>query len=221
MSFRQITLAVINKPITAAATVLALISCSPTGNPHLDMCMKIAGNLLPGAANFGEPSESEGRFEMQMKLPYTSDGVEGEAVCNFAKESTNHGETKYRTSPSSMTLGGIEISGKDLMRATLASSKDVVKDTANETKKQAAEATAEAKEMAAEAKDKATEMAADAKVKAGELADEAKVKADEMASKIKESEMVDKAMTLADETKDKAKSAIVDGAKKIQESLEN
>jgi len=191
--------------ITAIA---ALAACSPSGNPQLDMCKKITGNLLLGDAEYGEIKEVKGREEMTMTLPYNSDGQSGEAVCVFAVDPNMEGS--YQTSPKAMTIDGSQIATKDLMRASLASSKVVLKETADETKKQAAEAADEARVMASEAKDKATELAGEAKVKATELADEAKIKADEVATKIKDSEVVDK-----------AKNVVIDGAKKIQESLEN
>lgn len=207
----------------AITTAMLLASCSPTGNPQLDMCMKIAENLLPGEVTFGEVTEVKGRTELHMTLPYNSSGVDSEAICIFAKQDLEKDSTNesYQSSPKTVILDDIEIASKDLMRASLASSKVVLKETAQETNKQVAKAADEAKVMASEAKDKAAEMAADAKVKASELADEAKVKADEVATRIKESEVVDRAKVLADDATDKAKAAIVDGAKKIQESLEN
>lgn len=202
----------------AISATVALASCSPSGNPQLDMCKKIASNILIGDAEFGEIQESKGREKMTMVLPYTSDGQAGEAVCTFAADNI---EGTYQTSPRAMTLDGMEIGTKDLMKASLASSKIVLKETADETKQQAAAAAEEAKVMANEAKDKATEIAGEAKDKATELAGEAKVKADEMATKIKESEAVERAKAIAAETTDKAKSAIIEGAKTIQENLEN
>jgi len=226
MSFTPATLAFAIKPAAVIVTALTIISCSPSGNPHLDMCMKITSNLLPGEVEFGEISENKGRNEMHLTLPYSSDGVDSEAVCVFGstKKFNNNEDNPtatYHTSPQAMTLDGVEIESKDLLQASLASSKVVIKETADETKKQAAAAAEKAKETAAEAKDKATELAADAKDKATELAQDAKVKADEVAAKIKDSEVVDKAKSLADGAKDKAKTAILDGTKKIQESLEN
>lgn len=227
MNYPRAALANVTRPtaVMAAAitATMALVSCSPTGNPQLDMCMKIADNLLPGDVTFGEVAEEKGRTELHMTLPYSSNGVDSEAICIFAKQDLEKDSTNesYQSSPKTVILDDIEIASKDLMRASLASSKVVLKETAQETNKQVAKAADEAKVMATEAKDKATEMAADAKVKASELADEAKIKADEMATKIKESEVVDRAKVLADDATDKAKAAIVDGAKKIQESLEN
>jgi len=203
----------------AISTTIALASCSPSGNPHLDMCQKITSNLLSSNVEFGEIQESKGRWEMLMTLPYVSDGESGEAVCTFAVDKNQ--KDRYQTSPKTMTLNGAEIAGKDLFKAAMSASKSVVADTAEETKKQAAEATEEAKVMASEAKDKATELAGEAKVKAAELTEEAKVKADEVATKIKDSEAVDRAKQLADEAKDKATATIIEGAKTVQEKLEN
>ncbi len=211
MIYPRITLAI--------GIAISVAACSPSGNPQLDMCKKITGNLLIGDAEYGEITEVKGRETMQLTLPYTSDGESSEAVCTFAMDHNNDGS--YQTSPKSMTLDGMQIGSKDLMKASLASSKVVLKETADETKKQAAEAAEEAKVMAAEAKDKAAEMAADAKDKATELADEAKVKAGEVATQIKESEVVDRAKVMAEDAKDKAKEALLEGTKKIQEKLEN
>lgn len=202
----------------AITASIAVAACSPSGNPQLDMCKKITSNILVGDAEFGEISESKGREKMSMVLPYTSDGQPGEAVCVFAADNV---EGTYQTSPQSMTVDGIKIGTKDLMRASLASSKIVLKETADETKKQAAAAAEEATVMANEAKDKATEMAAEAKDKATELAGDAKVKAEEVANQIKDSEAVERARQLAGETTDKAKAAIIEGAKNIQQKLEN
>ena len=226
MSFTPATLAVVIKPAAAIAAALAVVSCSPSGNPYLDMCMKITSNLLPGEVEFGELSENKGRDQLLLTLPYSSDGVDSEAVCVFGMNNkfNNNDDNptgSYHTSPKAMTLDGVEIGSKDLVKASLASSKVVLAETADETKKQAAAAAEQAKESAAEAKDKATELAADAKVKATELAQDAKVKADEVAAKIKDSEVIDKAKNLADGAKDKAKEAILDGTKKIQDALEN
>jgi len=211
MNFPRIALAV------AATTGLA--ACSPSGNPQLDMCKKITSNLIIGDAEYGEIQETKGKLEMKMVLPFTSDGESSEAVCIFAADTTIEGN--YQTSPKAMTIDGMQISTKDLMKASFASSKDVLKETAVETKKQTAAAAEDAKVMANEAKDKATEIADEAKVKAAELTEDAKIKADEIATKVKESEALEKARQMADEAKDKAKSAIVEGAKNIQEKLEN
>lgn len=192
----------------AATAVIVLVSCSPSGNPHLDMCRKITGNLLISDVEFGEASESEGRRQMLMTLPFVSDGESGEAVCTFALK--NNSNTAYETSPRSMLLNGREIKGKELFTAAMSASKEVVKDTADETKQQAAAAAEEAKVMAGEAKDKATE-----------LAGEAKVKADEMAAKIADSEAMERAKQLAEEAKTKATDSIIEGAKAIQQKLEN
>jgi len=203
----------------AITTTIVLASCSPSGNPHLDMCRKITGNLLVSDVEFGEVQESKGRWEMLMTLPFVSDGESGEAVCTFAVDK-NRKET-YQTSPKAVTLNGAQISGKELLQASFSASKSVVKDTADETKKQAAAATEEAKVMAGEAKDKATELAGEAKVKASELTEVAKERADEVATKIKDSEALERAKQLADDAKDKATTTIIEGAKTIQEKLEN
>lgn len=202
--------------VAAAAAVVT--ACSPSGNPQLDMCKKITSNIIIGDAEFGEIQETKGKLEMKMVLPYTSDGQSSEAVCTFAADTV---EGTYQTSPKAMTIDGMQIGTKDLMKASLASSKIVLKETADETKKQAAAAAEDAKVMANEAKDKATELAGEAKVKAAELTEEAKIKADEMATKIKESEALEKAKLMADEAKEKAKAAIVEGAKNVQQKLEN
>ncbi len=214
MNFPHNTLAL----CTAVAAALAITACSETGNPQLDMCKKIAGNLLPGSVEYGEISEVKNKNEMHLTLPYSSNGESSEAVCTFAVDPNN--KEAYQTAPKEMVLGGYAISSKDLMKASFASSKEVLKDSADETKRQAAEAAEEAKVMAAEAKDKATEVAAEAKEKATEVAAEAKAKASEVATQIKDSEAVERAKMLADDAKDKAKSALLEGTKKLQETLE-
>lgn len=211
MIFPRITLAI--------TTVITVAACSPSGNPHLDMCMKITSNILNSDVEFGEILESKNKREMRMTLPYTSNGASNEALCVFAVE--NASNDTYRTAPKEVTIDGIKLGTKELMRASLASSKDVLEDTANETTKQATAAAEEAKVMASEAKDKAAELADEAKVKATELADEAKAKAGEVATQIKDSEAVTRAKDLAGETTDKAKAAIVEGAKAVQQKLEN
>ena len=205
------------------AAALAVAACSPTGNPQLDMCMKITGNLLQGETSFGEMKEVKGGREMKLTLPYTNNGTNSESVCTFAQENNQQDSSnkRYRTSPSFMTMNGVQIDSKDLMQASLSSSKSVMKDTADETKKQAIAAADDAKVLANEAKDKAADLADDARVKASELTEDAKAKAGEMATKIKESEALDQAREIADQTKDKAKSAILESAKKIQDKLEN
>ncbi len=190
------------------AVPVILAACSPSGNPHLDMCRKITSNLLISDVEFGEVQESKGRNALLMTLPYVSDGESGEAVCTFAAD--NNRSDVYQTSPKTMTLNGAVIGVKDLMKASLSASKAVIKDTAQETKKQAAAATEEAKVMANDARDKATE-----------LAGEAKEKADEVATRIKDSEAVERARQLADDAKDKATETIIEGAKTIQQKLEN
>ncbi len=204
---------------TTIALPILLASCSPSGNPQLDMCQKITGNLLTSDVEFGEIQESKGRWEMLMTLPFVSDGESGEAVCTFAVDKSN--KEKYQTSPKAMTLNGATIGTKELIKASLSASKSVIKDSADETKKQAAAATEEAKVMANEAKDKATELAGEAKVKASELTQEAKERADDVATKIKDSEALERARQLADDAKDKATNTIIEGAKTIQEKLEN
>jgi len=42
----------------AITTTIVLASCSPSGNPHLDMCRKITGNLLVSDVEFGEVTGS-------------------------------------------------------------------------------------------------------------------------------------------------------------------
>lgn len=208
----------------AITSTLVVASCSPTGNPHLDMCMKITSNIVAGNVEFGEIKESKNNREMRMVLPYTSDGVSSESVCIFTAQTTGSKDSfsgSYLTSPREMTVDGVKIGNKQLMSASLASGKAVLKDTAEETKKQAAAAADDAKKVANEAKDKATELAGEAKDKAAVIAEEAKAKAGEVATQIKDSEAVARAKDLASETTDKAKSAIVEGAKAIQEKLEN
>lgn len=190
----------------AITTTVVLAACSPTGNPQLDMCMKITANVLPGDVEFGEIRESKNNRELRMALPYTTDGVSSEALCVFAADTT--GGT-YVSSPKEVTIDGVKMGSKDLMRASLASSKVVLKETAEETKQQAAAAAEDAKALANEAKDKATELAGEAKAKAGEVA-----------TQIKDSEAVARAKELAGETTDKAKAAIVEGAKAVQQQLE-
>ena len=198
----------------AVTTTLALAACSPTGNPQLDMCMKITANIVPGEVEFGEIRESKNNSELRMALPYTVDGTTSEALCVFAADTTgskdSHSGGTYKSSPKDVTIDGVRIGSKDLMRASLASSKIVLKESADETKKQAVAAAEDAKQMANEAKDKATE-----------LAGEAKDKAEEVATQIKDSEAVARAKEMASETTDKAKAAIVEGAKAVQEKLEN
>jgi len=205
--------------ISALALPVVLAACSPSGNPHLDMCRKITSNLLISDVEFGEMQESKGRKEMLMTLPYVSDGESGEAVCTFAADRNR--KNNYQTSPRTMTLNGAVISGKELFNASISASKSVIKDSAQETKEQAIAATEDAKVMANDARDKATEIAGEAKVKAAELTEEAKIKADEVATKIKDSEALERAKQLADNAKDKATATIVEGAKTIQEKLEN
>lgn len=197
----------------AVTATLVLVACSPTGNPQLDMCMKITGNIVPGEVEFGEIRESKNNSELRMSLPYTADGTASEALCVFAADTTGSKDSfsgTYKSSPKEVTIDGVRIGSKDLMRASLASSKVVLKESADETKKQAVAAAEDAKQMANEAKDKATELAVEAKDKAGEVA-----------TQIKDSEAVARAKEMASETTDKAKAAIVEGAKAVQQKLEN
>jgi len=186
------------KVFSTLIPVTILIGCSPTGNPQLDMCQKITSNLLIGDAEFGEIQETKGRERMQMVLPYVSDGESGEAICTFAVDHNQDGV--FQTSPMAMSLDGIEIGKKDLVRASLASSKVVLKDTAKETQRQTAEAAEEAKVMAKQAADEAKVIAAEAKVKAGEIADQAG--------------------NVMEQTKEKGREIMLDGAQKLQEKLE-
>ncbi len=189
-------------PLIAIATfyVVSTTACSPSGNPHLDMCQKITSNLLTSAATFGEPQETKGNRELTMVLPYSSDDASGESVCMFKRDRTP--ET-YVTAPYEVMIDGLKVTGKALMQASLKSSSAVLKEGADKTAQQAAA------------------VAEEAKGKASELASEAKTRAGEVATQITESEAVDRAKQLATETKDKAKSAIVEGAKAVQEKLEN
>ena len=118
----------------AITTVVAVAACSPSGNPQLDMCKKIAGNLIAGNVEFGEFKETKGKKVMEMVLPYSSDGASSEAVCTFAAEK-NH--NSYTTSPKTVIIDGVQIGTKDLMRASLASSKEVLKDSADEASRKA------------------------------------------------------------------------------------
>ena len=208
----------------AAGITAALISCSPSVNPQLDMCLKITGNLMQSELAFGESSESESNGQMQLTLPFTVNNEPGEAICIFAKEpgaDRSHDGGKYSPSPRTVVLNGREVGNKELIKAALASSAGVLKDSALEAKNQAAEAVGDARVAAKEAKEKASELAGEAKVKATELAGEARTKTGEFADKVKDSGIIDRAKTLANEAAEKARSAALEGTRKIQEKLES
>ena len=213
--------------IAFAVGAATIVSCSPTGNPQLDMCLKITSNLMQSDLEFGESSQQESDGQLQLTLPFTDNTEPGEALCVFASESASnkeYDEGRYKTSPKTVVLNGREVGTKELFKATFASSKSVLKDSALEAKDQTLEAAGDAKVSATaaaeEAKDKAAELAREAKVKATELAGDARAKTEEIADKVKDSGIVSRAKALADTATEKARNAALEGTRKIQEKLE-
>lgn len=186
----------------------ALVACSPSDTPYIDMCQKVTGNLVGSVNEWNEPSKSESNKSLYVTVAYaTSGGDSGSAICQY--EEGDNGA--YVTSPRAVSLNGQDVPQKQVMVATLKSTKSTFKETANETKEQATELAADASEKAAELAEKAEEIAGDATVKATELAGKAQEKATELAGQAGE---------LADVAKEKAREAALEATKAVQQKLE-
>ncbi|MEM7255800.1 MAG: hypothetical protein AAF404_00270 [Pseudomonadota bacterium] len=211
--------------VTIAATAV-ISACNPAGDPVVDMCQKITQNLVGTIETWEEPKKSEGRRFATVEVAYlAASGERGVGVCKHPKEN----ET-YRTSPTDMTLNGVEVAQKDLMSAAFGATKTIAKDTAEHTKEKSIE-------LAQEASEKAKTLAADAQV----LAEEARVKAEELSAKAKTmageaketasklavearakaTEMAAKASELSEVAAEKARAAALEATKTVQDKLEN
>jgi len=186
----------------------ALVACSPSGTPYIDMCQKITGNLVGSISEWSEPSKSESDNSLFVNVAYSTPGGDsGSAICKY--EEGDNGN--YVTSPRAVSLNGQDVPQKQVMVATLKSTKATFKESADETKKQATELAGEASEKAAELAVKAEAMAGDAKLKATDLAGKAQQKATELAGQATE---------IADVAKEKAREAALEATKTIQQKLE-
>ncbi len=186
----------------------AIVACSPSDTPYIDMCQKVTGNLVESISEWSEPNKSESDGSLFVTVAYsTSGGDSGSAVCKYVEGDNGN----YVTSPSAVSLNGRDVEQKKVMVATLKSTKATFKESAEETKEQATELASEASEKAAELAVKAEEMAGDAKVKATELAGKAQEKATELAGQ---------AADIADVAKEKARQAALEASKSVQQKLE-
>jgi len=186
----------------------ALVACSPSGTPYIDMCQKVTGNLVGAISEWSEASKSESDDSLFVNVAYTTPGGDsGSAICKYVEGDGGN----YVTSPRAVSLNGQDVPQKQVMVATLKSTKATFKESAEETKEQATELAENASEKAAELAVKAEEMAGDAKVKATELAGKAQVKATELAGQASE---------IADVAKEKAREAALEATKSVQQKLE-
>lgn len=207
------------------ACVTLLSACNPASDPVVDMCQKITQNLVGTIETWEEPKKSEGRRFATVEVGYQSaNGETGVGVCKHPKEN----ET-YRTSPTDMTLNGVEIPQRDLMSAALGATKRIAKDTAEHTREKSIELAQQASDKAKALADDAQVMAEEAKVKAEELAakaetlaGEAKDRASQLAveARTKATELANQASKLSAEATEKARAAALEASKAVQEQLE-
>ncbi len=211
------------KVLTIASVTLT--ACNPAGDPLVDMCQKITGNLVGTIESWAEPEKTESGNLATTQVGYTSaTGEKGIALCKHPKENGS-----FRTSPTEVTLNGELVPQRDLMAAAFGATKQIVKDTAEHTKEKSIELTQQASEkakaladdaqvLAEEAKVKAEELTAKAETLAGEAREQAAKLADE--ARAKASELASQASELSAAATEKARAAALEATKAVQDQLE-
>lgn len=184
----------------AGVLALGLSACSQSETPFVDMCQKIAGNLVTGSiSNWDSVEKFSGEDNLKVVLAWSGD-ADGTATCTFDAE----GNEKYQASPGTVVLNGEKVPFRQLLAAAAKSSGKIIGDAAEQT----AENT---KKLASEASERAEELADTAKERATELAGQASETASELAGKARE---------VAGEVGDKAREAALDATKAVQQKLE-